>query len=178
MLHGSTQTMIARERFKNKNAMKRIPVFFFLLVLSGFVQTEKKKDASPPAPNFLSAKELKVTINYFNEKVIPGQTGSDCSERYAFDTMSFSSGNMILFTDLGSMAIMKINYKVIFFKVDHVEILGKQITTLFSGEGYKVKFITKELKKIDYEYFVRGGTLEISKNGQKKIIQVLGKYGC
>jgi hypothetical protein len=178
MHHGSMHTTIAPERFKNKDAMKRIPVFFFVLILSGFVQTEKKQDVSSQAPTFLSAKELKVTINYFNEEVIPGQIGSDCSERYAFDTMSFSSKNMVLFTDLGSMAIMKINYKLIFFKIDDVQIHGRERTSFFSGQGYKMKFVTKEIKKIDDEYFVYGGTLEISKNGQKKTIHVLGKYGC
>ncbi|MES2371775.1 MAG: hypothetical protein V4557_04285 [Bacteroidota bacterium] len=158
--------------------MKRVPVVFLLLLLSGFIQTEKKKDAPPPVPAFFGAKDLKITINYFNEKSIPGQLGGDCSERYAFDTLALFSGNMMLFTDLGSLAIMKINYRLISFKIDHVEMLGTQRTTFFSGEGYTIKFVSKELKKLGDEYFVRGGTLEISKNGQKKIFNVLGKYGC
>lgn len=157
--------------------MKRIAVLL-LLVLCSFIQTEKKKDSSPPAPAFLSAKDLKITINYFNEESIPGQLGGDCAERYAFDTLALYSKNMVLFTDLGSLAMMKINYQLISFKIDHVEILGKQITTFFSGQGYKMKFVTKEVKKMGDEYFVRSGTLEISKNGQKKIINLLGKYGC
>ncbi len=156
--------------------MKSIVLAVFLL--SSFIQTEKKKDALPPVPAFLNARDLKITINYFNESAIPGQLGGDCSERYAFDTLSLLSRNMVLFTDLGSLAMMKINYQLISFKIDHVEILGKQITTYFSGQGYKLKFVTKELKKIGDEYFVRDGTLEISKNGQKKTIYLLGKYGC
>jgi hypothetical protein len=71
------------------------PCFFLLLALSSFIQTEKKKDALPQAPAFLHAKDLKITINYFNEQSIPRQIGSDCSERYAFDTMAFYSKNMV-----------------------------------------------------------------------------------
>jgi hypothetical protein len=92
--------------------------------------------------------------------------------------MALLSKNMVLYTDVDSLAIMKINYQLIFFKIGHVEILGTQRTTFFSGQGYTIKFVTKELKKTGNEYFVRGGILEISKNGQKKTVNVLGKYGC
>ena len=157
--------------------MKSIAVIV-VMVLSSFIQTEKKKEASPPVPAFLFAKDLKITINYFNEACIPVKKEMGCSERYAFDTMALLSKNMILYTDVDSLAIMKINYQLIFFKIDQVETLGKQVTTHFSGNGYKVIFTTKEVKKIRDDLFIRSGVLEISKNGQKKMLYVLGKLRC
>jgi hypothetical protein len=158
--------------------MKIVAVVFFLLVLSGFIQTEKKKDSLPPTPAFLYAKELKLTINYFTESSIPVKKNTGCSERYAFDTMALLSKNMVLYTDSDSLAIMKINYQLVFCKIDHAETIGKQVTIHFSGNGYKIIFTSKEVKKIRDGLFIRSGILEISKNGQKKLLYVLGKYRC
>lgn len=158
--------------------MKSLTVFFLLLLLSGFIQTEKKKDSLPPVPAFLYAKDLKLTINYFNEGSIPTKPGTGCSERYAFDTMALLSKNMVLYTDRDSLAIMKINYQLLFFKIDHIETLGKQITTHFSGNDYKGVFTSKEIKKIRDNYFIRSGIIEISKKGQKKTMYVFGKLRC
>jgi hypothetical protein len=141
--------------------------FFLPAGVEWFCSNRKEKRCITPYPKFSHAKELKVTINYFNESSIPWQKGSDCSERYAFDTMSFSSKNMVLFTDLGSMAIMKINYQLIFFKIDHVEIRWQTDDHSFF-RGNKIQkeliFTSKEVKKIrDGIFSSAAGSLEIFK---------------
>lgn len=155
----------------------RIISFFLLSVLLVSFQTEKKKDTANTIPSFVHPVELKVILNYFDEKSIPGQMGGDCSERYAFDTLAFRMNKLILFT-CSDTVMMKINYQLLFFKIAHSEIHGKQRTDIFSGHGYTIKLTSKEIKKIDLEYFIRSGTIEVSKNGQKKTFQVMGYYGC
>ncbi|MES2330838.1 MAG: hypothetical protein V4539_14650 [Bacteroidota bacterium] len=157
--------------------MIRLPIVLFCFLMCSFIQVDKKP-SDPQQPLFLKANDLKITVNYFDEKLIPHDIAGDCSERYAFDTLMLHANKMVLFTDLGSVAIMKINYKLIHFKFDHADVSAKQTTHIYSGEGYTIRFTSKQIKKLDDEYFVHSGTLEISKNGQKKIYYVLGKYGC
>ncbi|MDB5209398.1 MAG: hypothetical protein JWQ30_225 [Sediminibacterium sp.] len=157
--------------------MIRLPVVIFYCLLCSFIQVDKKP-ANTQELSFLKANDLKITVNYFDEKSIPYDIAGDCSERYAFDTLMLHANKMVLFTDLGSVAIMKINYQLIHFKFDRAEVGAKQTTHIYSGEGYTIRFTSKQIKKLDDEYFVHSGTLEISKNGQKKIYYVLGKYGC
>ncbi len=156
--------------------MRTVLSFFVLVLLVGF-QSDQKKDTSRSIPSLVHPVELKVTLGYFDERSIPFAIAGDCSERYAFDTLALRINKMILFTDADTV-MMKINYQLLTFKISHSEIHGKQRTDIFSGYGYTIKLISKEIKKIDLEYFIRSATIEISKNGQKKIFQVMGYYGC
>lgn len=156
--------------------MRAIHLLAFIL-LTGFIQVDKKKDTSRSISSFVRPVELPVILSYFDEKLIPGQLGGDCSERYAFDALALRIHKMILFTSFDTV-IMKINYQLMVFKVAHTELHGKQRITTFSGQGYAIKFTSKEIKKIDDEYFTQSGTIEISRNGQKKIFQVTGIYSC
>jgi len=156
--------------------MKAISSLLLFVLLVSF-QVDKKKDTTHTIPSFVHPIKLKVTLNYFDEKSIPGQMGGDCSERYAFDTLAFHINKLVLFTCFDTV-IMKINYQLLFFKIAHSEMHGKQRTDIFGGYGYTIKFTSKEIKKIGMKYFIRSGTIEISKNGQKKIFQVMGNYGC
>ncbi|MEO8171931.1 MAG: hypothetical protein ABI581_02565 [Sediminibacterium sp.] len=158
--------------------MKKIVVGCCLLSIMGFGQTETKTGTTSPQPAFLAAKDLKLTINYFNEESVPVKKNSPCAERFAFDTMALYSKNMIFYTDLDSVAIMKLNYQLIFFKAMHIDRVGKQLTAIFSGQGYQVKFTSKEVRKVRADYSIRSGIIEISKNGQRKTWYVMGNQRC
>ncbi len=152
------------------------PLVWFVF-LTAFLPAEPKTDTLRPVPSFIHPAELNVTLNYFDEKMIPGQIGGDCSERYAFDTVALRMGKMVLFTDFDTV-IMKINYKLIFFKISYTQLKGKQRVTVFSGQGYTGRFTSKQIKKIADEYFIQSGVIEISRNGLKKLFYVTGNYGC
>ena len=158
--------------------MRSLIAVLVFLVTTSFLQTDPKKDTSLPVRSVLQTNNLNITLGYFNESVIPGQSGSDCSERYAFDTLALRMHKMILFTDMGSLAILKINGKLVTCKGIRSERKGKEIIMRFSGDGYQVKFTSKEIKKLDDEYWIRSGVIEIEKGGLKKTFNVMGNYGC
>ncbi len=143
--------------------------------LNSFSQLPQKEGTR--IPSFITYHQLPVTLGYFDQKNIPDSLHG-CSEQYAFDTLSFRIHKMILFTDLNTTALLKINGRLLNFTITHTEVKGKKITTHFSGHGYNIQFISIEVKKLDIEYWIRSGTLEIRKGNQKKTFQVLGYYGC
>ncbi len=151
--------------------------FAFFTALNSFSQLLLQQKQATRIPSFITYHQLPVTLGYFDQKDIPDSLDG-CSEQYAFDTLSFHIHKMVLFTDLNTTALLKINGKLLRFTITDTEIKGKKYTLHFSGHGYNIQFISLEVKKLDMEYWIRSGTLEIIKGNQKKTFQVLGYYGC
>ena len=146
--------------------MKTFIGILLFLILTSFIQTDNKKSTQ------------NIQLSYFHFKDIPGQFGSDCSEQYAFDTAAIRHDKLIMFTDIDSITMLKINGDLIFFKMKHSEEHNKQRVTDFFAKGYKIKLISREIKKMDDEYFLKIATLEIEKEGIKKIFELRGIYSC
>jgi len=149
--------------------------FFLLVSVNGFSQN--KQESNTKRLSFLDANNLAVTLSYFDRKQIPDSLHG-CSEEYAFDTLAFRQNKAILFTNLTTTAMLKINNRLLVFPITHTTIQGKKIITEFSGHGYQIRFTSTELKKTDMEYWIRSGVLEIRKGMQKKVLYVLGNYRC
>ncbi|MFA6515446.1 MAG: hypothetical protein WCT42_04290 [Candidatus Paceibacterota bacterium] len=148
---------------------------FLLVFVNGFSQN--KQESNTKNLSFLAANELAVTLSYFDRKQIPDSLHG-CSEEYAFDTLSFGQNKVILFTNLTTTAMLKINNRLLVFPITHTAIQGKKIITDFSAHGYQIRFTSTELKKINMKYCIRSGVLQIRKGMQKKVLYVLGNYGC
>ncbi|MES2004416.1 MAG: hypothetical protein V4450_07835 [Bacteroidota bacterium] len=153
-------------------------IFFSLFVfLQGHTQPGSLLKDTSRIPSFLRSHELSVTLGYFDQRSIPDSLNG-CSEQYAFDTTAFRLKKLMLFTDMNTTALLKINGRLLSFKITHNETKGKKIILVFSGHGYTIQFTSTEIKQVDMEYWVRSGILEIRKENQKKIFRVLGYYGC
>ena len=151
-----------------------------LLTVAGLLLAFFTFAQSLPVPkklSFADASKLNITLGYFNQEEIPDSL-SGCSSSYAFDTLSFRVRKMVLYTDAGTTLLLKINRQLLFFHIDRHTLQNKKEITEFSGHGYTGKLVSQEIKQQGDELWIYGATLEISRDGKKMSVNLLGYVGC
>lgn len=156
--------------------MKRWMILFFFLPMMVFSQ-HTPKDPSPDFLAALKAKELKISLNYFDLSIVPPVSRDNCFEKYAFDTIAFHTGQMALFVN-DSTAVLKILFKPLILTLYKTERQGKNLVKWFSGDGYTLKFIPGETMGVTGSNRVRSGTAEIQREGRKKTFFLSGVRNC
>lgn len=174
MLPGSVNTMTHQI---NKPYVKFLYACLLTVFLLFTVRPLQAQPVLSKPSSFLNAGEWQVTIGYFNQREIPDSL-SGCAETYAFDTTAFRLHQLVLFFDKRSTLLLKIDGRLLYFHIDKAEEKNKTTITDFSGNGYTGRLISKAVKQLDITYWVYSATLELRKNGKKKILNLLGYYSC
>ena len=128
-------------------------------------------------PNYSLTKNdtSNIELDFFD--TIP-ETISSPGEFYTYDTIKLVSNKYIFLTDLVEYAIIKMKGRDIYLRKEHkkrLELREKTYKDVFSGNGYVIIFIHKEIEHSNgatYEI----GTLEIKNSKHQTTTKIHGGY--
>lgn len=151
--------------------------FIVLLSCNNPEQKEGSKTTDTTSINQIKKPSYQDSFTIGTYSSIP-DTIDGCSALFKSDTSSVDN-NFIFITNLQELALIKIDEKTIFLKLNNKE----QISTdsykeTYSGEGYQVILSMKEMKKTGDEVALYTGTIEIIKGSLRRTINIQGEVGC
>ena len=115
-------------------------------------------------------------LSYFKgiPKVIDG-----CGGTYTYDTTSLKKEKYILITNIQELAIIRVNGKEIsLHRTGNSQPAKDTNRDVYSGNGYEIIVILKEVRQSSDEETYEKGTLEIRYGKDRILYKIHGTAGC
>jgi hypothetical protein len=141
----------------------------FLVIVVGISWQALFAQGSAPAPT--------IRLDYFPAlpRAIDG-----CGGTYTYDSVSLKQEKFIFVDNLQEKAFIRIGGKEIALKRQSHAVLGggKTYKDVYTGSGYTVTSIVKDIKETGDEVTYEEGTLEVRKGQFVLKLKIHGESGC
>jgi len=141
---------------------------YYILVLFAGLLACQAKAQKPPTPA--------LQLSYFAS--IPDSIDG-CMGAYTYDTASLKKERYILITNLQTLAMIRVDGKIIYLHQISNSQPGKDTNRdVYKGSGYTVIVIVKDVKQTSDEVTYETGTIEVKYGAVDIVYKIHGTAGC